>query len=386
MVFNSRNALREHYKRGRHPFCVLCHKDCRDDAELDAHNASVHSRFTCTICRGKTFGTQSSLDDHYRGKPAAIHPNCDRCGKGFLNDSGLNDHVLVDHPKSKCCYGTIFDDDLPLHYRESVNHPKCLTCGIGFKDDKLHRAHATAEHGDLHCTICQRQFATRTHLAEHFKTADVHPLCAPCGMGFLDDAAFIEHLSAAEHIIVRCLHSALGSALKHLLPTNEVPGRTRPLPPPSDWVRHFWTSTTQNQVIPTLQTVPVMINEQMASIKAFCEPEIYHNSGPTSVGGQVLGPGVLGPATKSLQTHNVLRRESTSPEGQTNAPQVDRLKSWTSLNDSVPWTSVIGSNTTHLPHTSSSWLVELSEGFSGSDSRWSLTGSTSYDSLGGAFF
>ncbi|KAJ7723383.1 hypothetical protein B0H16DRAFT_1334147, partial [Mycena metata] len=156
------------------------------------HNAAVHPPFKCTVtgCKGKTFLTQSSLDDHYRGKPA--HPNCDRCGKGFLNKRVLDDHVSTDHPKTKCCGRTIFDDELQEHYRESTHHPKCDTCGIGFKDDEAYNTHAAEVHADLHCTKCRRQFATRVDLEQHFKTSSVHPECAQCGVGFLNDAAFNE--------------------------------------------------------------------------------------------------------------------------------------------------------------------------------------------------
>ncbi|KAJ7033164.1 hypothetical protein C8F04DRAFT_1105326 [Mycena alexandri] len=398
-VFNSRSALFQHYRQAaQHPFCAQCQKYCHDNAGLDAHNAIAHPEFKCTLCKGKPFLTQSSLEDHYRGKPAAIHPNCDRCGKGFFSKRILDDHVSADHPKTKCCGRTIFDDDLPEHYRESVHHPKCDTCGIGFKGDEAYNTHAAVAHADLHCVVCRRQFTTREDLEGHFKTSNVHPQCEQCSVGFLDDAALNEHL-AAEHAVTPRLQIALspGPINPSLHPTHhhqdflaieDVPGAprldTRPLPPPGDEVQHLWTSTA-NQIVPNPfevasfnKVMPVMNHHWKTSRDVYCKS----GSGRNSVGCEMPSSRLLRLATEGLKSPDaVSRRQITLDETPTKVPQVDRLKSWTSLSkqslsESTPRVSANGSNTstkTISPQSSSSSLhsgsasfAELSESSSGS--------------------
>ncbi|KAJ7029067.1 hypothetical protein C8F04DRAFT_1265284 [Mycena alexandri] len=220
--------------------CGDCHKYCRDNAELDAHNAAIHAVFKCTICKGRTFLAQSSLDEHYRGKLATIHPNCNHCGKGFSAQRTLDDHVVTAHSRTKCCDLSIHNDDLLAHYFESLNHPMCDPCGIGFKDDDAYITHVAAAHADLHCVPCRRRFRTCEALNEHLKT-DVHPQCAQCNMGFFDADGLNEHNAAPAHI----LRMAFRLSLEGLLPAEGAPPvNTWPPPPPRTGLRNLWAPTT----------------------------------------------------------------------------------------------------------------------------------------------
>ena len=112
--------------------------------------------YDCITCN-KSFHAPFALEDHYRG--SQIHPNCVRCGRGFLDDIAREEvrysfslliynarfmsmqHLRVAHTKSACgpCGGVlVYDDALPQHYSDSPNHPSCLRCCQGFKDDSAY--------------------------------------------------------------------------------------------------------------------------------------------------------------------------------------------------------------------------------------------------------
>jgi len=112
--------------------------------------------YDCIACT-KSFHAPFALEDHYRG--SQNHPNCVRCGRGFLDDAAREEvgsifvplfffffetrlqHLRVAHPKVPCgpCGGIVlYEDALPQHYSDSSNHPSCLRCNKGFKDDSAY--------------------------------------------------------------------------------------------------------------------------------------------------------------------------------------------------------------------------------------------------------
>ncbi|KAJ7721357.1 hypothetical protein DFH07DRAFT_760449 [Mycena maculata] len=155
------------------------------------HNAAKHPQFACTKCH-TAFLTQASLEDHYRGKPSAIHPKCSRCGKGFYSQSSLTEHHQTAHPTVICCGQKVYEEDLPKHYNQSERHPSCTVCDMAFEDDAAYNAHGATEHPDQRCSSCRRQFATTDELKKHFEVSPNHPTCGKCNLGFFDDTSFLE--------------------------------------------------------------------------------------------------------------------------------------------------------------------------------------------------
>ncbi|KAJ7931158.1 hypothetical protein B0H13DRAFT_1594487 [Mycena leptocephala] len=155
--FNSRTALFQHYRQSiGHPFCLEC---------------------------DKYYSTTEAFE-----AASSIHPNCSRCGKGFLNAQAL-----------------------PHHYIESAQHPSCAQCIVGFKDDVAYNAHGAAEHADRRCTECQRQFNTKDELKDHFNKSVAHPKCTKCKVGFLDDTALdkVGQVYSSPKIMVLIIRAAL---------------------------------------------------------------------------------------------------------------------------------------------------------------------------------
>ncbi|KAJ6501885.1 hypothetical protein C8R45DRAFT_861516, partial [Mycena sanguinolenta] len=246
--FSTRIGLQQHYRQAaQHPFCARCDKYCNTQEGLDAHNAVEHPPFECTLCC-QSFQTQLSLEDHYRGKAATIHPKCSRCGKGFFNARAVDEHFKDAHPLEQCpCGRKIFVEDLPHHYTESMHHPTCLQCVTGFRDDAAYNAHGAAKHADSRCTQCVRQFNNPKELQDHFAASDFHPKCLKCGkVGFRDDASLNEHLAEA-HVLAPPLEVALAPPIKDFVSNEATPVANRHsrmfLPPPGEAANARWTST-----------------------------------------------------------------------------------------------------------------------------------------------
>ncbi|KAJ7089295.1 hypothetical protein B0H15DRAFT_282148 [Mycena belliarum] len=196
--FVSKTALYQHYRMAPdHSFCHECDKYFRTEDALEAHNASAHApHFTCATCR-TIYATQSALEDHYRGKPEAVHPKCSRCPKGFLNMAALREHKKTAHPIVTCtCKKDFYEAELDAHYKVSPFHPSCNACGIGFKDDAAYDEHVVALHSDRCCLGCRRQFESVKELKNHYMVSPDHPTCKMCGEGFFDDAALRDHVAA----------------------------------------------------------------------------------------------------------------------------------------------------------------------------------------------
>lgn len=87
-AFLSLEVLQEHTKISHPPDypCSKCTVKFTTDSALEEHLLKSHSRFKCLTC-DLPYASQSDLDEHYR--IFAVHPNCDKCGKGYLNDESL---------------------------------------------------------------------------------------------------------------------------------------------------------------------------------------------------------------------------------------------------------------------------------------------------------
>ncbi|PFH50531.1 hypothetical protein AMATHDRAFT_47854 [Amanita thiersii Skay4041] len=145
--FVNEDALRQHVKTSSlHPFCDPCGRRFSNEKGYESHMAAKHPpTFDCLKCN-RGYRTQSALEDHYRGSTA--HPSCSRCGKGYKNKHALEEHFSVQHAQVSCSCGpgTWYLDELPMHYRQSVDHPNCHVCGNGFKDAEELAVHVSSQH------------------------------------------------------------------------------------------------------------------------------------------------------------------------------------------------------------------------------------------------
>ncbi|KAK0185539.1 hypothetical protein F5146DRAFT_937192, partial [Armillaria mellea] len=160
--------------------------------------------FDCVEC-SRSFRTQVSLDEHYRGSPN--HPNCRVCGRGFRTQDLHHDGC---HPQSTCetCRLTMYDEKMPKHYRQSPQHPKCRSCDQGFANDTEFNLHCTTVHSNVQCVECDQQFFDAEALQNHYNNSLQHPKCKRCGKGFANENKYatvssiyfsLQHGYSSEH-------------------------------------------------------------------------------------------------------------------------------------------------------------------------------------------
>ncbi|KIY71552.1 hypothetical protein CYLTODRAFT_450720 [Cylindrobasidium torrendii FP15055 ss-10] len=130
--------------------CKMCSALFSDKRDHLAHMDHVHP-YCCfhPDCGSRSFKTEESLKEHYRGSPA--HPNCNLCGLGSESTRALNEHIANNHPKvdcpqERCCVRNVYERDLHAHFNESSAHPKCSECDIGFVDGEAFLDHWNREH------------------------------------------------------------------------------------------------------------------------------------------------------------------------------------------------------------------------------------------------
>ncbi|KAF8631487.1 hypothetical protein AX15_002374 [Amanita polypyramis BW_CC] len=289
--FVNEDALKQHLKSSSaHPFCTPCNRHFINEKAYEAHMAARHPpTFDCTKCN-RTYRSQSSLEDHYRGSPA--HPNCSRCGKGFKNKRLMEEHFMMQHAVVSCSCGltTLYLDELDAHYLASDMHPSCQTCNLGFKDGESYQEHLNSSHGNLYCMLCAVKFDTPEALSDHYLISPRHPSCASCGKGFRSDQEFSIHLSS-EHVTPPAASMAHTATASIPIPRSSIPIR-RPvvrvdspalslrqgfgspimdvkapsfsptiLPPPGGVVDELWAMRENMQVpVPRQQTARVDTN------------------------------------------------------------------------------------------------------------------------------
>ncbi|KAF8500366.1 hypothetical protein F5888DRAFT_1610383, partial [Russula emetica] len=150
----------------------------------------------CQVCN-RLYTTTSALEQHYRDTP--VHPKCAGCNIGFVDDAASQAHAASVHRPmaSAALLCRICDRTYPntsaleQHYRDTPVHPKCARCNIGFVDDAAHTAsvHRPIASAAFSCRICDRAYPNTSALEQHYRDTPVHPKCVRCNIGFVDNAA-----------------------------------------------------------------------------------------------------------------------------------------------------------------------------------------------------
>ncbi|OBZ77883.1 hypothetical protein A0H81_02589 [Grifola frondosa] len=101
------------------------------------------------------------------------------------------------HPTFACmpCKKVFYVEDRQRHYFHSPNHPNCFLCNVGYETDEALVIHVSAMHPQLRCAPCNILFSSVELVQEHYKISPMHPHCAICEVGFVDDAACDNHMS-----------------------------------------------------------------------------------------------------------------------------------------------------------------------------------------------
>ncbi|OSD02700.1 hypothetical protein PYCCODRAFT_1389943 [Trametes coccinea BRFM310] len=177
------------------PCCLLF----TDKAAYDDHNQRLHPppkaapKFRCPPC-GVEFSSSEALSLHCRN--SFVHPKCPKCNSAFIDQTQLKLHMVVHENMFSCgpCGREVKISERQQHYKESPNHPICFVCEEGFHDDADLDKHLATAHLATRCSQCRRQFRSADELQNHYLVSPMHPHCAVCEIGFVDDVACDKHM------------------------------------------------------------------------------------------------------------------------------------------------------------------------------------------------
>ncbi|XP_072023479.1 uncharacterized protein [Amphiura filiformis] len=199
---------RKVYKRKRYK-CDKCETKHDSNYQRDIHMREAHTGeeiFQCTNC-GKKFLQESELSQHVETGCESLR--CEECDKLFMRKSSLKDHMISMHSKEKpphlqckyCLKSLSRERQLRQHIKsiheiDASEHSKCKFCEKTFTVKVYLRQHIKRRHPDTlqyKCTHCGHAFSTSRHLAAHItrhhcgdetsRTND-KPLCTYCGKCF----------------------------------------------------------------------------------------------------------------------------------------------------------------------------------------------------------
>ncbi|KAL1744163.1 hypothetical protein HDZ31DRAFT_64366 [Schizophyllum fasciatum] len=176
--FRDAASLQQHLRTSaaEHPKCDVCNRKFTDETAYEQHMESKHpKKYPCPTHPNSVFNTPEALEDHYRG--SLSHPNCWRCGKGYLNEELMMEHHDAAHPNEMCqmCGGhrIVYQDQQKKHWQQSRWHPTCERCGEGFYNSLAVLRHLRAGCGRETCEACGKVFVCE-------EKVEGAVLCDPC--------------------------------------------------------------------------------------------------------------------------------------------------------------------------------------------------------------
>ncbi|XP_035713574.1 zinc finger protein 596-like [Folsomia candida] len=189
---------------GPHPVkkfeCSKCSKTFKDNYRLKHHEIThdPDAKVKCEIC-GKVSKNPATLTSHMRRIHSNLErPKCDTCHRVFCHAASLRGHIAAVHSK--------------------MDRPR-FPCGFPGCDKTYQtkgglRTHVVADHVEnpvrFPCTLCGKDFKTRTELEGHTSTHTTEKPynCATCGRSFAHVGAMkrheMTHLEASTRAMSKC--------------------------------------------------------------------------------------------------------------------------------------------------------------------------------------
>ena len=163
--------------------CGACHEEFElpEDLEMHFNMSEVCQPIACDVC-GRAFSHTGNLRRH-RLTHLKVRPfPCEHCDKSFLSQAELNKH-LPNHSTEKtipcphCDLKFRTKDQLHSHKTREHGHEmetfKCEECDKVFSDTTNYHRHVRISHmkgKPYSCTMCERDFGSRSELQRHMVT------------------------------------------------------------------------------------------------------------------------------------------------------------------------------------------------------------------------
>lgn len=233
---NAHGCLPPGFPEKKKFICDQCSQEFTSKDRLKKHVHNVHEQeekeqkmpskkiYVCIQCNNTSFkGTQPYVN-HYRSVHHEMPPEysesnkvyCEQCGKVFLNDKHLKNHVLYSHEKK-------------YRYKNPSKKFKCQHCEKIFAHRRNFQEHVQAVHEQNtphECQECHRKFAFASSLSTHKRLTHTKVKCDIC-QSTLYSAFFLKKHKAQVHGVTpegafHCDHCTLifmneGSLKNHVL-------------------------------------------------------------------------------------------------------------------------------------------------------------------------
>ncbi|XP_055951493.1 zinc finger protein OBI1-like [Argiope bruennichi] len=185
-----KNALKDASKTNQPLKCPKCTRTFSNVGHLKCHFYRVHSEFRlaactinmppspppseiCDICK-KSFPSKKELDEHECIDDSPPPANkCGECDRIFTKKSSLFRHCKRVHEKSHVC--SICDKEfasksyLSAHYRTHIKEKMfaCDICSEAFTLKETLETHRLTHDNEFVCKVCKRQFTRKCYLVRH---------------------------------------------------------------------------------------------------------------------------------------------------------------------------------------------------------------------------
>ncbi|KAL8715149.1 MAG: hypothetical protein Q9220_001106 [cf. Caloplaca sp. 1 TL-2023] len=195
--FTDAEGLRVH-KRSTHNYCAQCDASFGSKEQRIQHwsNDQRHKFTYCTDCQDD-FDTPDGLKNHWKTSKAHRGTYDYICDIKFATKVERTQHLNKDPDKHYVCSQhqlflgsqTVLKD----HYLTADGHPKCLACSVGFKDEMERQRHYWSVGRHVKCMKCKQGFEDEKQRDEHYWASSVHAKCLQCKEGFDDQASLQKH-------------------------------------------------------------------------------------------------------------------------------------------------------------------------------------------------
>ncbi|KAG5871593.1 hypothetical protein JTB14_022697 [Gonioctena quinquepunctata] len=182
--------------------CGLCNKTFGSDRGLECHLKShTELKFPCEYC-GKIYPSMYRIKRHI--KRAHIPNHCEECKKVFydralytkhIKEHNANKAVECEYCQKKFDKAKNLSEHIRLQHKQDEEKKKCHICGKEFINNALLKNHVKIHDKCFKCPHCDRLFASRYNLETHSVThsgAKNHK-CTTCEKSFSTKTGLKNH-------------------------------------------------------------------------------------------------------------------------------------------------------------------------------------------------
>nr|XP_023017950.1 zinc finger protein 888-like [Leptinotarsa decemlineata] len=194
--------------------CGVCNKTFKSDRGLECH-ISTHKelKFPCEYC-GKIYPSMYRIKRHI--KRAHVPNHCEECKEVFYDRAQYTKHIKQHNANkvSECEYcqkqfdkAKNLSEHIRLQHKQDEEKKKCSICGKEFINNALLKNHVKTHDKCFKCPHCDRFFSSRYNLETHSVThsgARNHK-CTICDKSYSTKSSLKNHIAThSEERLFQC--------------------------------------------------------------------------------------------------------------------------------------------------------------------------------------